>query len=147
MLRGVSKPSLWRRWTHTPGPEDDEQEAQRILAEKEPAQGAWQNLGAAPTTATGIRVTTRRRFLNTFRDARLVVDGGPPMVRRWGTCLISVKPGRHVVRCYYPVNFVFRGGDSSVRIDVPDGGFVAIEYKAPFFGINPGTWTVTPTDA
>jgi hypothetical protein len=40
-------------------------------------------LGEASTNPTGIRVTTHRRLLNTLRDARLEVDGGSPMVRRW----------------------------------------------------------------
>jgi hypothetical protein len=136
--------SLWSRWTHSPSSEEAEQEAQRILG-AEAGDGSRQSLGAATTNATGITVTTRRRLLNTFRDARLVVDGGSPMVRRWGTSFIPVGAGRHVVRCCYPLNFVFRGGDSSVTIDVPDAQVVAIEYRAPFFGINPGTWTVTST--
>jgi hypothetical protein len=144
MLRGVSKLSLWSRWTHSPSPEEDEQEAQRILT-AEAGDGSRQSLGPATTNATGITVTTRRRLLNTFRDARLVVDGGSPIVRRWGTSFIPVGAGRHVVRCYYPLNFVFRGGDSSVTIDVPDAHVVAIEYRAPFFGIHPGTWTVIST--
>jgi hypothetical protein len=38
------------------------------------------------------------------------------------------------------LNFFFRGGDSSVTIEVPDAHVVAIEYTAPFFGINPGAW-------
>jgi hypothetical protein len=144
MLRWMSKLSLWRRWTHIPSPEDDEQEAQRILAAKA-GDGSQQSLRAATTHATGIRVTTRRTQLNTFRQARLVVDGGSPVVRRWGTSFIPVTPGRHVVRCYYPMNFVARGGDSLITIEVPDGRVVAIEYRAPFFGMNPGTWTVIST--
>jgi hypothetical protein len=142
MLRWVSKLSLWSRWTHGPSPEDDEQEAQRILRAKA-GHGSQPSLQAATTKVTGIAVTTRRTQLNTFRDARLVVDGGTPVVRRWGTSFIPVTPGSHVVRCYYPMNFVSRGGDSSITIEVPDGHVVAIEYKAPFFAINAGTWTVT----
>jgi hypothetical protein len=30
------------------------------------------------------------------------------------------------------LNFFFRGGDSSVTIEVPDAHVVAIEYTAPF---------------
>jgi hypothetical protein len=144
MLRWMSRASLWSRWTHSPSPEDDEQEAQRILAAKV-SDGSEQTQKVASTHATGIKVTTRRTQLNTFRDVRLMVDGGSPVVRRWGTSFIPVTPGRHVVRCYYPMNFVSRGGDSSITIEVPDGHVVAIEYKAPFFGINPGTWTVILT--
>jgi hypothetical protein len=144
MLPSVSKLSLWSRWTCSPSPEEDEEEARRILAAKA-GDGTRQGLSGATTNATGITVTTRRRVLYTFRDARLVIDGGSPIVRRWGTSFIPVGAGRHVVRCYYPLNFVFRGGDSSVTIDVPDAHVVAIEYRAPFFGINPGRWTVTST--
>jgi hypothetical protein len=140
MLRGVMKISLWRRWAHAPSPEDDEREAQRILTEKV-VDASRQSPSAATREPTGIRFTTRRRLLNTFRNARLVIDGGSPMVRRWGTSFIPVMLGRQVVRCYYPLNFVFRGGDSSVTIEVPDAHVVAIDYRAPVFGINPGTWT------
>jgi hypothetical protein len=73
MLRWVSKLSLWSRWTHGPSPEDDEQEAQRILRAKA-GHGSQPSLQAATTKVTGIAVTTRRTQLNTFRDARLVVD-------------------------------------------------------------------------
>lgn len=144
MLRIVSRPSRWSRWTHRPSPEDDEQQAQRILVAKF-SHGSEQIPKVATTHPTGIKVTTRRTQLNTFRHARLVVDGGSPVVRRWGTSFIPLKPGRHVVRCYYPMNFLSRGGDLSITIQVPDGQVVAIEYKAPFFGINPGKWTVIST--
>lgn len=65
------------------------------------------------------------------------------MIRKWGTFTVSVAPGSHVVRCYYPMNFVSRGGDSSVTVYVSTGEVVAVEYKAPFFGMNPGRWRIT----
>jgi len=144
MLERVSKLSIWSRWSHSPSAEDDGNGAQRILAATA-GDGSQQNSNGATTKATGIMITTRRTQLNTFRHARLVVDGGSPVIRRWGPSFIPVTPGHHVVRCYYPMNFVSRGGDSSITIEVPDAHVVAIEYKAPFFGINPGTWTVVST--
>jgi hypothetical protein len=41
------------------------------------------------------------------------------------------------------MNFVSRGGDSSVTVYVSTGEVVAVEYKAPFFGMNPGRWRIT----
>jgi len=132
------------RWSSSSGPAKDEEDAQRVLAETITAPTAQPRPEAA-VNATGISVTTRRPLLNTFRNTRLQVDGGSAVVRRWGRSFIPVEPGRHVVRCYYPLNLAFRGGDASISIDVPDDLIVAIEYRAPFFGINPGTWKVTPT--
>ena len=45
------------------------------------------------------------------------------------------------------MNFFSRGGDASITIEVPDAHVVTIEYRAPFFGINPGRWTVVSTRA
>jgi hypothetical protein len=128
--------------------EEDEREAQRILAAEFTARGEVWNLTGSTTQPTGIRVTTRRRLLNyTFRSPRLEVDGAPPMIRRWGTAFIPVTAGGHVIRCYYPRFNLFnpRCGDSSVTVDVPEAQVVALQYTAPaFFCSSPGRWRVNP---
>lgn len=95
--------------------------------------------GVAPLT--GIRVTTRRPIpVSTFRKVRLAVDGGPVMIRPWGTSFLPADPGVHVVRCWYPRSFFLRGGDASTTVQVPEAGIVSIEYTGPVIGWDPGTW-------
>lgn len=148
MFGDVSKPSFWTRWISAASAEEDEREAQRVLTAEFIARGGALREARSSAPMTGIRVTTRRRLVNyTFRNTRLEVDGSCPMVRRWGTSIIPLAPGRHVIRCFYPRFNLFypRCGDSSVTVDVPKAQVVAIEYTAPtLFCSSPGTWRVNP---
>jgi hypothetical protein len=98
--------------------------------------------GQSAQPHAAIRLTTRRFLLNTLRKVRIELAGGPPRILSWGTVVIPVTPGEHTIRCYYPANFLFRGGDASVKLTVSDGDVVDVEYTAPLAGVNPGTWRV-----
>jgi hypothetical protein len=139
------------RWLRSsPSPEQDERGARLLLAEQPPAaaqQPARAEIAAgAAVSGTALRVRANRPA-NPFRrwgplskGLRIQVDRSRPLAQPWAsTSVIPVSPGRHVVTCYFYIQFFMHGGEASTAVDVPAGRIVDLEYTPLDWGISAGT--------
>lgn len=103
------------------------------------------NPNVPPAGQSGIQVRTKfffLMFLLFFFKTQVEVDGGPPVERPWGETFVPVAPGHHTVRCYVPYLFLREMGASTVEVDVAPDQVVAVRWRAPFFVLMAGKWTV-----
>ncbi len=82
----------------------------------------------------GLEVTTAYSpwaFLLGIVRPRVVLDGAPPLVWRWGTATVPVSPGCHRVECFFRWGLFPVAGRGVLDVDVPAGGLVRLRYVAP----------------
>lgn len=106
-------------------------------------------MGSQQSAQPGIRVRTKffpLAFLLVFFKPWLSLDGGTPEKTPWGETFLPAAPGRHSVRCYVPYLYLRHMGDSTVEVEVPPGGVVAVKWRAPLLVFLTGKWTTVGTE-
>jgi hypothetical protein len=81
-------------------------------------------------------------FLLYLCTARASIDGSEPVGHGWNTRLYPVPAGRHRVTVWCPYLFLTRMGEATVDVEVLPGQVVGVHWKAPWFTLLPGTWSV-----
>jgi hypothetical protein len=59
---------------------------------------------------------------------RIVIDGGEPQLRSWGTHFFPLSPGRHTVKVYFKYLFSSECGANTREIDVTEGSVVRVTW-------------------
>jgi len=83
-------------------------------------------------------------FILYLCKSRISIDGGEPVVRRWGTERIPVQPGQHRVTVWFRYAFIQQACIGDVVVDVPPGAQVPVSYRVPWLIFLPGKMAVDP---
>jgi hypothetical protein len=81
-------------------------------------------------------------FLLLLCRPHVVIDGGPPQRRSWGTHFFPLAPGRHLVKVYFPYLFKPECGANQREIDVPEGCVVPVRFYMWPWMFAPGSMKV-----
>lgn len=100
---------------------------------------------AAGVTETGVDVKASYFPLSFFLflcKPRIVIDGGAPELRNWGTHFFPLSPGLHTVKVYFKYLFQTECGANQSEIHVTEGNVVKVEWYMWPWMLAPGSMKV-----
>jgi hypothetical protein len=81
-------------------------------------------------------------FFLFFCSPRIVIDGGEPVIKSWGTHWFPVAPGSHRVKVYFKYMGMAECGANERTVEVPPGQTVPVTFYMWPWMFSPGSMKV-----